>query len=143
MLYRPMAGQAKKISFEFSVFVRVNSHGYMPAPIHPTPVADAVTVELNRFPPHVSNLLFLVSEKVCPFCCDEYERPVISQIVKVRLAEPLSSCPGPLGHVDAVSLDQLAVYRTGILSQRNRPAHVEPVAMLNISNGQLLNESPF
>jgi len=106
------------------------------------PVTDRVAAVFERGPPDIVNRPGLdLEELMLPLRRQNHEQPVVSQVLQIRLTEPLSPSARRFRHSDPILLDELAVDGAGVLPRRDVTGHIEPVAMPEIATGNLLHKS--
>jgi hypothetical protein len=83
---------------------------------------------------------FVGEEAVLAMRRQQYEQAAVPEVVHVGQAGALPPRPRPLGHVDAVSLDQLAIDGGRILGRGDAAHHVEPAPVRDVRHRELLHE---
>lgn len=105
-------------------------------------VADGVTLELDRRPPHVFDRLgFFLEEIMYPVSGEEQEGPLIAEVLEVGAAVPLAPAALEFGGRYVVLGEQLVIDLSQVLGVRDCALHIEPVPVLQVAQRQLLNES--
>lgn len=106
-------------------------------------VADRVSFELDWVPATVANLFAFLLFKPMVALGREQQEPILVTNV-LHVGETATFAMGAFTFADGnvVLRDQLPVDRLRILSSRNPAGHVEPVAVTQVADGDLLNE-PF
>lgn len=105
-------------------------------------VADRVPEHLQRDSAEITDPVPLQFEEwVVTVCGQKDELAAEPEVLDVRTAAAFAACPAPLGLVDLVPLDQFCVGSRRILRCWDRPHHVEEVAVRDVRDRQLLDES--
>lgn len=108
----------------------------------PPLVAQRVPEGLEWDPTKVSHALPLgLKERVLAVCGHEHEEPVEADVLEVRHARAFAPGSAPLGHGDAVALDELRIKTRRVLPLRDLARDVEEVAIGDVGHRELLDEA--
>lgn len=103
-------------------------------------IADRVSLKANRAPAAIANLL-LCFEWVMTLGCQQKKPMFVPNVLHIRQAFCLACRPLSFRKIDAVLRDQLSVDFLHFLPAWNSAAHIPPVPMPQVTDGNLLNES--
>ena len=97
-------------------------------------VADGVTHELNRHPPHVfDHLGFFLEEIVYPVSGQEQEGSLVAEVLDTSDLFLFAPAALEFGDRDLVFGQQLLIHVSQILGLRNRALDIEPVTVLQVA----------
>lgn len=105
-------------------------------------VADAVSFELDRMTPAVTNLSFLILLELVMTISRQQQEPLTVPDV-LHVGETAFPAIGslPLSQCDFVLRKKLLIDAFRVLFLRNSPGHIIPVTMSKVTNRDLLNEA--
>jgi len=149
ILGRVVAGPLQKERFKLLECWRVDPHAGVPFWLTASArrdaasaVADGVPLKSDRVAAAVADLIpLLLLEGVMPFSSQQQEPVGVADVLHVGQPSLLPVRPLALGPVDPVFLDQLIVDRFTILPFGNPASHVPPVAVAQVADRDLLDES--
>ena len=105
-------------------------------------LADRISLELDWVPPAIANSIpFLLLEWVMSFSRQQQEPVAVTDVLHVRQPATFAVSALPVRQVDLVLLDEFPVDGRGIFALRNAARDIPPVAVPQIADGDLLNES--
>lgn len=108
----------------------------------PAATTHRIPREADRRPAAVAeNVGLVLEDRVQSVRGEQHKEPSVPQVVDVGQSGPLPPSAGPLGDVDAVAADELAVHVGRFFAVRHGADHVEPVSVCDVAHGELLNKS--
>jgi hypothetical protein len=134
-------GHLQEVAFEPPKFKCVDAHRRVPVSVSSKSPAYAVASKSNRIPPYIPDSGLIQEESMLTLGCKQHKKTLGTDVLNVGKSKPFPPYSRPFRNIDAVFVNDFGVHDVRVFSLGHRSSHVKPVAVSNVGNGELLNES--